>query len=144
MASNSDELMKNTIGNLFKGMEGYLSTKSVVGEPIYVGDTIIIPLVNVSFGMGTGSFVGDRKNGGAGGIGGRMTPNAVLVIADGHTRLIDISTNHGINKVLDLVPDFVSNFFTKGKRPETPAVQEARNAARSEMEETIYDASEVE
>ncbi len=140
--ASSDELMKNTIGNLFNGMEGYLSTKSVVGEPIYVGDTIIIPLVDVSFGMGAGSFVGDRKNGGGGGIGGKMSPNAVLVIADGYTRLIDVSTNHGINKLLDLMPDFVSNFLQKGKKP-TAAVKEAREAAASAMEETIYESTDV-
>ena len=142
--ASSDELMKSTIGNLFNGMEGFLSTKSVVGEPIYVGETIIIPLVNVSFGMGVGSFVGDRKNGGGGGIGGRMTPNAVLVIADGRTRLIDISTNHGINKLLDLMPDFVSNFVSRGKPKATPATQEARSAAATEMTETIFEASDIE
>ena len=32
--AKSDELMKSTIGNLFDGMESFLSTKSVVGEPI--------------------------------------------------------------------------------------------------------------
>ena len=141
--AKSDELMKNTIGNLFDGMEGFLSTKSVVGEPIYVGDTIIIPLVNVSFGMGAGSFIGDRKNSAAGGIGGRMTPNAVLVITGGKTRLIDISTNHGINKLLDLVPDFVANFMNRGKPVTDPVEMAARTAAAEEMEETIFDATEV-
>ncbi len=142
--SSTEEITKKTIANLFEGMEGFLSTKSVVGEPIHVGDTIIIPLVNVSFGMGAGSFAGDRKNGGGGGIGGRMTPNAVLVLSEGRTRLIDISTNHGVNKLLDLMPDFVSNFFQKGKKQESPEWQEARTAARAEMEETIYEASEIE
>ena len=141
--ARSDELMKSTIGNLFDGMEGYLSTKSVVGEPIYVGNTIIIPLVDVSFGMATGSFVGDRKNGGGGGIGGRMSPNGVLVIADGRTRLIDISTNHGINKLLDLVPDFVTNFMNRGKPKKSAAEMEAREAAADVMEETIYDAADL-
>ncbi len=140
--ARSDELTKSTISNLFEGMEGFLSTKSVVGEPIYVGDTIIIPLVNVSFGMASGSFVGDRKNSGGGGIGGNMSPSAVLVITDGRTRLIDISTNHGLNKLLDLVPDFVNNFMNRGKAPVSSEEIAARNAAAHEMEETIMDASE--
>ncbi len=142
--ARSDELMKNSIGSLFEGMEGFLSTKSVVGEPIEVGETIIIPLVNVSFGMGVGSFVGDRKNGGGGGVGGKMTPNAVLIIQDGRTRLVDISTNHGFNKLMDLVPDFVANFMDRGKPKVSPAEQMARNEAAQEMEETILDAAEVE
>ena len=44
-----------SIQSLFDGMNGVLSTKSVVGEPITVNDTIIIPLMDVSFGMGAGS-----------------------------------------------------------------------------------------
>ena len=72
-----------------------------------------------------------------------MTPNAVLVISDGRTRLIDVSTNHGVNKLLDLMPDFVSNFFNKGKKSDTPAERKARSEARAEMEEVIYEASDV-
>ena len=55
---------------------------------LYVKDTIILPLVDVSFGMGAGDFRGDRKARGYGGIGGKMTPSAVLVIRDGQTKLV--------------------------------------------------------
>lgn len=40
-----------TISTLFHGMDGFVSSKSVVGDPIKVGDTIIIPLLDVNFGM---------------------------------------------------------------------------------------------
>ena len=43
--------IEGTLGSMFKGMDGFISSKSVVGEPVYVGDTIIIPLVDVNFGM---------------------------------------------------------------------------------------------
>ena len=60
-----------SVQSLFDGMNGILSTKSVVGEPITVNDTIIIPLVDVSFGMGTGSTASDskKKDASAGGLG---------------------------------------------------------------------------
>ena len=48
----SKENLKDTMGSLFDGMEGFLTSKTVVGEPIYIKDTIILPLVDVSFGMG--------------------------------------------------------------------------------------------
>lgn len=35
-------------------MENFVSTKTVVGEAIHIGDTIILPLVDVSFGVGLG------------------------------------------------------------------------------------------
>ena len=48
--------IEGTLGSMFKGMDGFISSKSVVGEPVYVGDTIIIPLVDVNFGMAAGAF----------------------------------------------------------------------------------------
>ena len=38
-----------TVGSLFQGMDSLLTTKTVVGEPTKVGDTIILPLVDVNF-----------------------------------------------------------------------------------------------
>ena len=50
---------KETVSSLFKGMDGFVSAKTVVGDAIHVGDTIILPLVDVSFGVGAGAFAGD-------------------------------------------------------------------------------------
>ena len=52
----------NVITSLMKGMETFLSTKTVVGEPTQVGDTIILPLVDVTFGVGAGANANDAKN----------------------------------------------------------------------------------
>ena len=46
--------IEGTLGSMFKGMDGFISSKSVVGEPVYVGDTIIIHLEDVNFGMAAG------------------------------------------------------------------------------------------
>lgn len=45
-----------TVGSLFQGMDSLLTTKTVVGEPTKVGDTIILPLVDVNFGVAAGAF----------------------------------------------------------------------------------------
>ena len=94
----SKENLKDTMGSLFDGMEGFLTSKTVVGEPIYIKDTIILPLVDVSFGMGAGAFSGDKKDKSGGGIGGKMTPSAVLVIKDGQTKLVNIKNQETIVK----------------------------------------------
>ena len=45
---------KETVASLFQGMDSFVSAKTVVGDAIHVGDTIILPLVAyVSFGVGT-------------------------------------------------------------------------------------------
>ena len=55
------EKFNETVDSLFQGIEGFMTSKTVVGDPIYVKDTIILPLVDVSFGMGAGDYRGDRK-----------------------------------------------------------------------------------
>ena len=77
MADNS---FNNTVESLFKGMDSFITTKTVVGDAIHIGDTIILPLVDVSFGVAAGAFSQEKKNNGAGGMGGKINPSAVLVI----------------------------------------------------------------
>jgi len=95
------------IDSLMQGMNTVLSTKTVVGEPTQVGDTIILPLVDVTFGVGAGASAGDKKNGGGGGFSGKLTPSAVLVIKNGSTKLVNIKNQDTMTKVLDLIPDLV-------------------------------------
>lgn len=111
----SENSFQSTVESLFKGMDSFLSTKTVVGEAITVGDTIILPLVDVSFGVGAGAFSAEKKNNGGGGMGGKISPSAVLVIANGTTKLVNIRNQDGLTKVLDMVPDFL-NRFTEGKK----------------------------
>ena len=110
----ADNNFKGTIESLFHGMDSVISSKTVVGEAIHIGDIIILPLIDVSFGIGAGSFNADKKEKGAGGVGGKMTPCAVLVIQNGHTRLVNIKNQDTITKILDMVPDMVDK-FTGGK-----------------------------
>ena len=107
MAENN---FTGVIESLMKGMNTVLSTKTVVGEATKIGDTIILPLVDVTFGVGAGATVGDKKNGGAGGFSGKLTPSAVLVIKNGSTKLVNIKNQDTVTKVLDMIPDIVDKF----------------------------------
>ena len=109
----SKENFNETVSSLFNGMEGFLTSKTVVGEPIYIKDTIILPLVDVSFGMGAGAFEADKKNKSGGGIGGKLTPSAVLVIRDGQTKLVNVKNQETIVKLLDMVPVVIDKFTKK-------------------------------
>lgn len=102
------------IDSLMDGMNSVLTTKTVVGEATKVGDTIILPLVDVSFGVGAGASSADKKNGGGGGFAGKMSPSAVLVIQNGSTKLVNIKNQDAITKVIDLIPDVLDK-FTKPK-----------------------------
>lgn len=54
-------------------MDSFITTKTVVGDAIHIGDTIILPLVDVSFGVAAGAFSAEKKNNGAGGMGERFS-----------------------------------------------------------------------
>ena len=110
MAENNFE---NTVSSLFKGMENYITTKTIVGEAITVGDTIILPLADVSFGVAAGAFSGTGKNNGAGGIGGKISPSAVLVIQGNRSKLINVKSQDVISKIVDMVPDIFDKFTKK-------------------------------
>ena len=112
----NDNNLRETVASLFRGMDGFLSAKTVIGDAIHVGETTILPLVDVSFGIGAGAFSEDRNNGG--GIGGKMTPCALLVISNGTTKLVNVKNTNNLNKVLDMVPDIVNKFTGGGKSDE--------------------------
>ena len=113
----SENNFNSTVESLFKGMDSFITTKPVIGDAINIGDTIILPLVDVSFGVVAGAFMQEKKNNGAGGLGGKIQPSAVLVIQDGKTKLVNIKNQDGMTKILDMVPDLV-NRFTSGKAEE--------------------------
>ena len=119
------ENFQGVVEALLKGMDTVLSTKTVVGEATQVGDTIILPLVDVSFGVGAGAGSNSQKNSatGAGGLGGKMTPSAVLVIKDGSTKLVNIKNQDAVTKVLDMIPDIVEKFTKPKERDEMSDAQ---------------------
>ena len=112
----SENNFKATVDSLFKGMDSFITTKTVVGDAISIGDTIILPLVDVSFGVAAGAFAEEKKNNGAGGMGGKIQPSAVLVIQNGQTKLVNIKNQDGMTKILDMVPDLVNKFTKNDKK----------------------------
>jgi uncharacterized spore protein YtfJ len=131
MADNS---FNNTVDSLFKGMDSFITSKTVVGDAVHINDTIILPLVDVSFGVAAGSFSQEKKENGAGGLGGKINPSAVLVIQNGVTKLISVKNQDSFNKLLDLVPDLV-NKFTAGKKGDAEAAQAAAKPEKPEEPE---------
>ena len=107
---------KETVESLFHGMVSVITSKTVVGEAIHINGTIILPLMDVSFGIGAGSFNADKKEKGMGGIGGKMTPSAVIVIQDGKTKLVNIKNQDTVTKLLDMVPDVIDRFTSKDEK----------------------------
>lgn len=129
---SAENNFQSKVESLFKGMDGFIHSKTVVGEAITVGDTIILPLVDVSFGLGAAALEGKdekrNKNNGGGGMGCKMTPSAVLVIQNGNTKLVNIRNQDGLTKVLDMVPDFVNRFASAAGIVDSPTGKDTQAA----------------
>ena len=128
-----------TVEALFKGMDSFITTKTVVGDAVTIGDTIILPLVDVSFGVGAGAFAGDKKQNAGGGMGAKISPSAILVISGGVTKLVNVKNQDTVTKILDMVPDFVNKFAAGGTKKESPvadAIQDAVDVIEKEEPET--------
>lgn len=116
--------------SLFKGMDAFLSAKTVIGEATKIGDIIILPLVDVSFGVGAGASAGEKKNGGGGGMTGKMSPSAVLVIKpDGSTKLVNVKNQDTMTKILDMIPDLVDKITKKKQGADELSDDDAIDAA---------------
>lgn len=127
----SDNSFNATVESLFKGMDNFLTTKTVVGDAVKFEDgTIILPLVEVSFGVGAGAFAGDKKNNAGGGMGGKITPSSVLVIQNGTSKVVNVNNQDSVSKILDMVPDFINKFSKGNKKTDDfdAKVEEALNS----------------
>ena len=120
----SKDINKN-LETLFNRMENFITTKTVVGEPLHVGDVIILPLIDAVFGVGASSNVKDTKEDGSkltegGGLGGKIEPSSVIVINQktGDVQMRSLKNQDALGKIIDMAPDLltkIQNSFKKIK-----------------------------
>lgn len=132
----SDNNFNATVESLFKGMDSFLSTKTVVGDAVSFDDgTIILPFVEVSFGVGAGAFAEDNKNNAGGGLGGKITPSAVLVIQNGSSKVVNVKEKDGMSKILDMVPDVINKFSKGSKNKDEETEEKVKDTVKQYTEE---------
>ena len=82
--------LKTTVEALLKGVDGLVSSKTVVGDAVHVDNITVLPLIDVSFGIGAGSNLSDKT-----------------------TRLVNIKNQDTITKLFDLVPEVLDKITTR-------------------------------
>ena len=107
----SDTNFQNAIESLMSGMNAFVSSKTIVSDPIIIGDTTLIPLVDVSFGMGVGSLAGEKKKNTNGGLGGKISPSAIIIIKNNTVKVVNTKEQNSFNKILDMIPEYVEKFY---------------------------------
>ena len=106
MADNS---FNEVVNSMMQGMESFLSSKTVVGEPTQAGDTTIIPLVDVTFGVGAGASSQESE------LTGLEGTTTRLLIKNGQVRLVNIKNQDTVNKIIDMVPDLIDRFTSRNE-----------------------------
>ncbi len=111
-----EALLKTAMGEI----ERMLDSKTVVGDPIQIEGTTIIPLVSVGFGFGAGggtgtgtlkSGEGGEGTGGGTGGGGGVKPIALIIADKNGVRLETIKG--AATSVLERVADVIGQTMQK-------------------------------
>ena len=87
---------------LFHKVDDLVSTKTVVGDAIVVGDMTLLPLIDVA---GVGA---KESANAAGGMGARIPPSAILMIRPEGVQLINVKNQDALSKLVDMAPGVVN------------------------------------
>ena len=107
MSQTLPNMLENTIAKIREMVD----VNSVIGEPIVVGDTTIIPVsrVSVGFGGGGSDFTnGSSAFGGGAGGGVKVQPICFLIVnKEGNVRMMPVPTpaNTTADRLVEMVPD---------------------------------------
>ena len=124
----------DSVQALLKGLDGFISERTVVGNPITVNNTVILPLMDVQIGVGAGAYAA-KSNGTAGGMGAKMSPTALLLLQDGAARIIRITNQDTVGKVIDMVPEVIDR-IKAGKVKDDPEVDKKVEEIKKEASES--------
>jgi uncharacterized spore protein YtfJ len=117
---NVESLVKTTLGEI----EKVLSTKTVVGEPVTMQDTTLIPLITAGFGFGAGGGSGkgegkQKGEGYGGGTGGGawVKPVAVVIVTKAGVKVEPImgSLAGAVEKLGETIPNLIEKWWERRK-----------------------------
>jgi len=105
---NHEDLLKMSVSEL----EKFLTTKTVVGEPIVIGDVTLVPVQTVSFGYGSGGGEGgDEKSkgvGGGGGAGANLRPIAIVAVKGTDVQVYTLGKKGIVDNIAEMIPEALS------------------------------------
>lgn len=106
-------------------LRAMVDAKTIIGDPIVIGDVTLIPVSKVSFGMATGGSDFPSKTqsglfGGGGGAGVTIAPVAFISICGKEVKMMPVYNEvTGFDKAVAAAPDLLSKVkdtFSKNKK----------------------------
>ncbi len=101
--------VENLIKTVLTEFRQIVKTETVVGEPVVVEETVIVPVTKISFALGAGGGTGGKEAGRRGtGGGASVEPVAFIVIRNGKAQLLPLEEKGmTVAKLLEYAPDVV-------------------------------------
>jgi uncharacterized spore protein YtfJ len=117
---NKDD-MQNLVTTILGEVEKVLGSKTVVGDPIVIGDSTLIPLISVGvgFGAGTGGAADRKQQGenitGGAGAGAGVRPVAIIIVDKDGARIEPIKSGmaSALEKIGETIPEIMDKFIEK-------------------------------
>jgi uncharacterized spore protein YtfJ len=118
------EIVENLVKTTLSEIEKVLNTKTVVGDPLTVGEVTIVPLISIGFGFGAGGGSGkgeskQKGEGTGGGTGGGawVRPVALVIITGQGVRVEPIIGRFGgaLEKLGEMIPSAIDRWRERRK-----------------------------
>ena len=123
---------------IYGKLDNFLKTETVIGEPMEVGSIKIIPIITASFGLGGGigeekPKKGEESGGAGGGVGCRISPNALLLIKEDDVELVSLEEKTSLTKLFDQLPELVTKLGElKGQASQEDGKEETKGEEQDE------------
>ncbi len=113
------DTLENLVKTTLAEIEKILNSKTVMGEPITIEDSTIIPLTKVGFGFGIGSGSGkakEKEEGAGGGIGGGggVRPVAMIIVNKDGVKIEPVTNKTSVlEKLGETIPQIIDKVGQK-------------------------------
>jgi len=114
-------ITEEILGSVLEKLRHIASTEAVVGEPVNVGNLVVVPVIKISLGFAAAGMEGtqgkeEKKTtasgtGGGGGGGVNVTPVGFIVYDGSDVKFLSASGKGGLDNLIAAVPNVVEKIL---------------------------------
>lgn len=115
---NENTSFTNNMDTLFTDLHDFVSTDTVLGSPLSVGNKTLVPVMSVTMGYGSTGMSTKLQNSGSNnannatngvGLGARVTTSAVVVIENDSVSMLPVNEKSNMEQLMNKLPEAVSS-----------------------------------
>lgn len=124
---------EKVLKSMYDKLDNFLKTETVIGETIEIGEVKLIPIITASFGLGGGIGEENDEAGGGGGLGCKISPDAILVIRGSEVEMMPVKNKSSLDKLIEKVPSLIEKIDAAKEKKEK---KEEENKSKNKTEKT--------